>query len=64
MNAEISETIRARILVLGMQIPEIPAQLMFVSARCHAHLNAHKPPTNFKKIVSMNADISEVKCNE
>jgi len=37
MNAEISETIGATILVLGMQNPEIPAQLKFVSAMCHAH---------------------------
>jgi len=42
MNAEISETIRATILRLGMQIPEIPAQRRF--AMCHAHSNAHKPP--------------------
>jgi len=27
-----------------MQIPEIPAQRKFVSAMCHAHSNAHKPP--------------------
>jgi len=44
LNAEISETIRATILELGMQIPEIPAQRKFVSAMCHAHSNAHKPP--------------------
>jgi len=25
----------------------------------HAHINAHRPPTNLKIIVSMNADISE-----
>jgi len=31
MNAEISETIRATTLGLGMQIPEIPAQRKFVS---------------------------------
>jgi len=36
MNAEISKTIRATILGLGMQIPEIPAQRKFVSAACHA----------------------------
>jgi len=29
MNAEISETIRATIVALGMQIPEIPAQRKF-----------------------------------
>jgi len=39
----------AKILGLGMQIPEIPAQRKFVSATCHAHLNANKMPTNFKK---------------
>jgi len=27
-----------------MQILEIPAQRKFVSAGCHAHSNAHKPP--------------------
>jgi len=46
MTAEISETIRATIMGLCMQIPEIPAQRMFVSAECHAHSNAHKPPTS------------------
>jgi len=40
MNAEISETIGATKLGLGMQIPEIPAQRKFVSALCHAHSNA------------------------
>jgi len=44
MNAEISENIQAIILRLGMQISEIPAQRKFVSAECHAHSNAHKPP--------------------
>jgi len=44
MNAEISETIQATILGLGMQIPEIPAQRKFVSVECHAYSNAHKPP--------------------
>jgi len=44
MNAETSETIQATILGLGTQIPEIPAQRKFVSAECHAHSNAHKPP--------------------
>jgi len=43
MNAEISETIRATILELGKQIPEIPAQPKFVSAMCHSHSNARKP---------------------
>jgi len=44
MNAEISKTIRATILGLGMQIPEIPAHRKFVSAGCHSYSNAHKPP--------------------
>jgi len=44
MNAEISETIRATILGLGMQIPDLLTQRRFVSAECHAHSNAHKPP--------------------
>jgi len=44
MNAEVSETLRAAILGLGMQIPEISAQRMFVSEMCHARSNAHKPP--------------------
>jgi len=53
MNAEISETIRARLLGFGMQIPELLTQRKFVSAVNHAHSNAQKI------IVSMNADISE-----
>jgi len=40
MNAEISETIRARLLKFGMQIPKLLTQRKFVSAECHAH----KPP--------------------
>jgi len=44
MNAEISETIRATILGLGMQIPEIPAQRKFVSEIGHVYSNVHKPP--------------------
>jgi len=43
MNAEISETIQASILGLGMHIPEIPAQRKFVSAECHVRSNAYKP---------------------
>jgi len=34
MNAEISETIKARILGLGVQILGLPAQRKFVSAGC------------------------------
>jgi len=44
MNAEISETIRTRLLGLDMEIPEILTQWKFVSAAYHAHSNAHKPP--------------------
>jgi len=41
MNAEISETIRARLFRFGMQIPELLTQRKFVSAECHAHSNSH-----------------------
>jgi len=44
MSAEISETIRARLLRFGVQIPELLTQRKFVSAECHAHSIAHKPP--------------------
>jgi len=57
MNAEISETIRATILGLGMQIPEIPAQRKFVSAGCKATFNAPQAAQKLQKIVNMNADI-------
>jgi len=53
MNVEISETIRATILGLGMQIPEIPVQRKFVSAMCQAHSNAHKPLKTAAPIVLM-----------
>jgi len=53
MNPEISETIKATILGLGMQIPEIPAQRMLVSAECHAHSNAHEPPKTVAPTVLM-----------
>jgi len=54
MNAEISETIRAGMLGLAMQILEIPAQRMFVSSGCHSHSNPHKPPkTVVPKIVML-----------
>jgi len=33
-------------LRFGMQIPEPLTQRKFVSAMCHAHSNAHKPPKN------------------
>jgi len=44
MNAEISETIRGRLLRFGVQVPELLTQRKFVSAMCHAYSNAHKPP--------------------
>jgi len=53
MNAEISENKQATILGLGMQIPEIPAQRKFVTAECHAHSNAHKPPKTVAPTVLM-----------
>jgi len=39
--------------MLGMQIPEIPAQRKFVSAESHAHPNAHKPPKTVALTVLM-----------
>jgi len=39
-----SETIRARLLRFGVQISELLTQRKFVSAMCHAHSYAHKPP--------------------
>jgi len=36
-----------------MQIPEIPAQRKFVSAKCHAHSNALKPPKTVPPTVLM-----------
>jgi len=53
MNAEISETVRARLLRFGMQIPELLTQRKFVSAMCHAHSNAHKPPKTVAPTVLM-----------
>jgi len=43
MKAEISETITARPLGFGVQIPELLEPRKIVSAGCHAHSNAHKP---------------------
>jgi len=53
MNAEISETIRARLLRFGVQIPELLTQRMFASAKCHAHSNTHKPPKTVAPTVLM-----------
>jgi len=53
MNAVISETIRARILRFGVQIPELHTQRKFVSAMFHAHSYAHKPPKTVAPTVLM-----------
>jgi len=53
MNVDISETIGATILVLGMHIPEIPALRKFDSEMCHAHSNARKPPKTVAPSVLM-----------
>jgi len=53
MNAEISELIRARLLRFGLQIPELLTQRKFVSAMCHAHSNAYKPPKTVAPTVLM-----------
>jgi len=44
MNAEISETMGARLLRFGVQIPELLGSASLV--RCHAHSSAHKPAQN------------------
>jgi len=44
MHAEISETKRARLLRFGVQIPKLLTKCKLVSAMCHAHRYAHKPP--------------------
>jgi len=46
MNAEISETTKARKLGLGMQIPELPAQRKFISARCKVDQSTGIDETN------------------
>jgi len=53
MNAEISETIKARLLGFGMQIPELFAQRKFVSAGSHAHSTDHIPPNAVAPTVLM-----------
>jgi len=53
MNAEISETIRARLLRFGVEISELLTQRKFVSAGCHAHSNAHKEPNTVAPTVLM-----------
>jgi len=54
MNAEISETMGARLLRFGVQIPELLTQRKFVSVEWHAHSNAHKPPK--KKVMTSEPD--------
>jgi len=53
MNAELLETIRGRLLRFGMQIPELLTQPKLVSAACHAHSYAHKPPKSVTGTVLM-----------
>jgi len=53
MNVEISETMSARLFRFGVQIPELLTQRKFVSAMCHAHSYAHKPPNTVAPIVLM-----------
>jgi len=53
MNAEISETMEARLLRFGEQIPELLTKRKFVSVECHAHSNAHKPPKTVAPTVLM-----------
>jgi len=53
MNAQISDTIGATILGLGMQIPEIPAHRKLVSAMYHTISNAHKPTKTVAPTVLM-----------
>jgi len=49
LDAEVSETIKVRMLGLGIQIVRLPAQRVFVLAGCHAHSKARKRPTSFLK---------------
>jgi len=49
MNAEILETIRATILGLGMQIPEIPAHRKFVYSSEYQFLNMSELRIKLKK---------------
>jgi len=49
MNAEISETMGAKLLRFGVQIPELLSQRKFVSAERHAH----KPPKTVAPTVLM-----------
>jgi len=62
MNAEISETMGARLLRFGVQIPELLTQCKFVSAQCHAHSNAHKPPKTVAPTVLMLDKKFQLKC--
>jgi len=53
LESEISETMRARLLRFGVHIPELLTQRKFVSAMCHAHSYAHKPPITVAPTVLM-----------
>jgi len=45
--------LRAGLLRFGMQISELLTQPKFVSAMCHAHSNANKPPKTVAPTVLM-----------
>jgi len=53
MNGVISETIKAALLGLDIQILEIPARRKLVSSGCHALSNAHKPLKTVVPVVFM-----------
>jgi len=53
MNAEISETLQATILGLGIHIHGLPAQRKLVSAGWHTHSNPHKPPKTVAPTILM-----------
>jgi len=54
MNTEISESVIATMLGLGMQILELPAHRKLVPAGCHAHSNAHKRPQHTNLATAFN----------
>jgi len=62
MNAEISETVTARLFRFGMQIPELLVQRKFASAAFHAQSNALKPPKTMAPTVFMLERKFKLKC--
>jgi len=61
INSEISETLRARLLGFGMQIPELLAQRKFTSAGCHSHFNARAFESLFQELLAGVLDSSLLK---